>query len=242
LFGLVLQKQGSLFGALTGGKNVKIIIQLLPPGSNTATSTFNNNNQVDYHHASSQPPESESIASPGTIILDHLPSWKLHKNPFWRVKHPTSSISNLHNNNSLGHPKLNKDCCYVYEASQDIAGNVILRPPAMMNHNNTNINNNSVIEHLGISVQLIGRIDMSSSINDNNNHSKPTYDFMSVSKELLPPGIIYSHQETILSFKFKNMDKELESYTGRMVAVRYVVRVRFFVVFFCQSKFSLAVD
>lgn len=53
---------------------------------------------------------------------------------------------------------------------------------------------------------------------------KPVYDFLSVSKELLPPGVL-TKPETVLPFRFKNMDKEFESYTGRMVAVRYVLRV-----------------
>lgn len=51
--------QSGLFGALTGSGNCKIDIVL-------------NANQND----------------PGIVPIDHHPSWKLHRNPFWRVKHP----------------------------------------------------------------------------------------------------------------------------------------------------------
>ena len=51
--------QSGLFGALTGSGNCKIDIIL-------------NANQND----------------PGIVPIDHHPSWKLHRNPFWRVKHP----------------------------------------------------------------------------------------------------------------------------------------------------------
>lgn len=56
------------------------------------------------------------------------------------------------------------------------------------------------------------------------NDGRPRYDFISMSKELAPPGILY--QPTIqIPFMFKNMDKEHESYRGRNVAVRYFVKV-----------------
>lgn len=51
---------------------------------------------------------------------------------------------------------------------------------------------------------------------------RPHYDFVSLSKELSPPGTLYNAR-TEIPFKFKNMDKEHESYRGRNVAVRYVV-------------------
>ena len=53
---------------------------------------------------------------------------------------------------------------------------------------------------------------------------RPHYDFTSLSKELAPPGMLYQ-PETVLPFFFKNMDKEFESYAGRNVAVRYIIKV-----------------
>lgn len=158
--------------------------------------------KIDIHLT---PPEGPSI------LLDHRPSWKLHKNPFWRVKHPQSRPLD----NSLTLPK---DPVYVFAAAQDIAGTVVLRPPGGGG------GNNSGYEHLGVSIQLVGRIDMNPSLQEHAH--KPVYDFMSVSKELLPPGFLSTmHPEIVLPFRFKNMDKEFESYTGRMVAVRYILRV-----------------
>ena len=117
-------------------------------------------------------------------------------------------------------PKLSKNACYVYESSQDVAGNIILQ---------SNPNTTNVMEHLGVSVQFIGRVDMSNSSaqlqHSNYNSNGTEYDFISMSKELLPPGILYDRMTT-LPFKFKNIDIEYESYTGRMVAVRYILRVK----------------
>lgn len=53
---------------------------------------------------------------------------------------------------------------------------------------------------------------------------KPNYDFVSLSKELSPPGTLYDSFVEV-PFLFKNMDKEHESYKGRNVAVRYFVKV-----------------
>jgi len=56
------------------------------------------------------------------------------------------------------------------------------------------------------------------------NEGRPHYDFVSLSKELAPPGILYQAQ-TEIPFLFRNMDKEHESYHGRNVSVRYFVKV-----------------
>mmetsp|Transcript_30714 Transcript_30714/g.72067 ORF Transcript_30714/g.72067 Transcript_30714/m.72067 type:complete len:314 (-) Transcript_30714:59-1000(-) len=97
---------------------------------------------------------------------------------------------------------------FAYEASQDIEGQVIITMPP-----------GKKTEHLGIRVQFIGRIDMSVGIHE----GKPHYDFVSLAKELSPPGVLYQ-QQTVLPFRFKNMDKELESYRGRNVSVRYMIQ------------------
>ncbi len=48
---------------------------------------------------------------------------------------------------------------------------------------------------------------------------RPHYDFVSLTKELAPPGTLYN-AKTEIPFLFKNMDKEHESYSGRNVSVR----------------------
>jgi vacuolar protein sorting-associated protein 26 len=101
---------------------------------------------------------------------------------------------------------------FAYEASQDVEGWVTLRIPS---------SSKGGLEHLGITVQFIGRIDMSIGAHE----GKPHYDFISLSKELAAPGVLYQ-PETRLPFRFRNMDKELESYHGRNVAVRYLIKVK----------------
>ena len=278
--------QGSIFGALTGGGNVKVEIRVNPPSS-----------------------VSQDMHKPA-VILDHTPSWRLHRNPFWRVKHPmgdqfalsgsgmpqqgnvqqqpgtgmqqgfpqqqlaNSMQPNMQqqqpygmqpqpgmlpnnmqqpgmmtqpNNYTMGQnqqpgmqqynqqqpgmmqynqqqpvqqtmipPANQKDIVYAFEANHDFSGCVILRLPM------TSSGSFKKFEHLGIKVQFIGRIDMTMGIHE----GRPHYDFTSLSKELAPPGALYQ-PETVLPFSFKNMEKELESYRGRNVAVRYLVRVVF---------------
>ena len=54
---------------------------------------------------------------------------------------------------------------------------------------------------------------------------RPHYDFVSLSKELVPPGVLYQNIAE-MPFLFRNMmDKEHESYRGRNVAVRYFIKV-----------------
>jgi len=50
------------------------------------------------------------------------------------------------------------------------------------------------------------------------------YDFLTLSRELSPPGVLYESR-TEIPFLFRNMDKEHESYKGRNIAVRYFVKV-----------------
>jgi vacuolar protein sorting-associated protein 26 len=179
---------------------------------------------------------------PHQIALDHHPSWKLHKNPFWRVKHPagnrlqpltntyypsaagtpavpppspqyaSSSASSQYASSdlSLGQHQSGKDPIYVHEGAQVVQGTVVLRlPPG---------GSGKKVEHLGVRIMFLGRIDMSVGIHE----GKPSYDVASLSKELSPPGAVY--QDMVLPFKF-TMDKELESYRGRNVSVRYVLKV-----------------
>jgi vacuolar protein sorting-associated protein 26 len=146
----------------------------------------------------------------GIIPLDHYPSWKLHKNPFWRVKHPNGSklASVAPMMTSSGEVEV-KPNLFAYEAHQDIGGVVTL-----------SMTPGKKVEHMGIKIQFIGRIDMGFGVNE----GRPHYDFISLSKELACGGILY--QPTVeLPFLFRNMDKEHESYRGRNVSVRYFVKI-----------------
>lgn len=169
---------------------------------------------------------------PPPVVLDHHPSWKLHRNPFWRVKHPAGNkltqvvpygdqqsqqpygssqspqspyepVSSSANRHSAP--------IYVYQAGQDVNGRVIMRLAP---------GTKKIVEHLGIKVMFLGRIDMSVGIHE----GKPHYDFISLSKELAPPSSIMN--EMVLPFKFRNLDMEFESYRGRNVSVRYIIKVK----------------
>jgi len=222
---------GSLLGAITGKPAVQLEIRLDTPDTMGG---------ID-------PKTNSSVEKPASMLIpmDHYPSWKLHKNPFWRVKHPlgkqllqtaplpppqsphlqapySSGMTN-YNINSPYDPQqqqpfqlqgrnmssMSRDLVFAYEASQDISGVVILRIPAT----------GKKVEHLGIKCMLIGRIDMSMGIHEGKAH----YDFISISKELSPPGMLF-HAETVLPFRFRHTDKEFESYRGRNVSVRYFIR------------------
>lgn len=144
--------------------------------------------------------------------MDHYPSWKLHKNPFWRVKHPNgqklSSVTPIMT--ASGHLQEVHSPIFAYEQHQDVSGVVTMTMPP-----------GKKLEHLGIKIQFIGRIDMSFGVNDT---GRPHYDFVSLSKELTPPGVLFQ-TTTEIPFMFRNMDKEHESYRGRNVSVRYFVKV-----------------
>lgn len=50
------------------------------------------------------------------------------------------------------------------------------------------------------------------------------YDFISLAKELSPPSSLFN-QNTAFAFHFKNVEKPYESYHGKNVSIRYLVRV-----------------
>jgi len=100
---------------------------------------------------------------------------------------------------------------YAYEQHQDIAGIVTLQ-----------LAPGKTMEHLGIKIQFIGRIDRSmGSIQEGG--GKAHHDFISLSKDLAPPGTLY--QSVQIPFDFRHMDKEFESYAGRNICLRYFVKV-----------------
>lgn len=82
------------------------------------------------------------------IPMDHYPSWKLHKNPFWRVKHPNGTKAVAPMVAASGEIEV-KPSMFAYEAHQDVGGVVTLK-----------LSPGKKLEHLGIKVQFIGRIDM----------------------------------------------------------------------------------
>lgn len=196
-----------------------------------------------------QPPQQQQIQQPPPVVLDHHPSWKLHKNPFWRVKHPagnklaqvvpygeqaqyqqqqqqyqqapygtavspqsqTSMVPSSPYEPVSTSANRHTAPIYVYMAGQDVHGRVIMRlaPGAK-----------KMVEHLGVKVMFIGRIDMSVGIHE----GKPHYDFISLSRELAPPSRLVGG-DVVLPFKFRNLDMEFESYRGRNVSVRYIIKV-----------------
>lgn len=78
------------------------------------------------------------------------------------------------------------------------------------------MNKNKKIEHMGIRIELIGRIEI---IND----QKQSSDFMSMSRELEPQGIMM--EDKTFKFAFTKFEKQYESYYGNTVRLRYGLRV-----------------
>lgn len=125
------------------------------------------------------------------------------------MKHPNSNrLFNQATVAAVAPAGQQQSSVFAYEQHQDVGGTVTLH-----------LAPGKKIEHSGIKIQFIGRIEMSMGINEGQRH----YDFVSLSKELAPPGILYQTMQ--LPFLFRNMDKEHESYRGRNVSVRYFVKV-----------------
>mmetsp|Transcript_12657 Transcript_12657/g.27405 ORF Transcript_12657/g.27405 Transcript_12657/m.27405 type:complete len:382 (-) Transcript_12657:135-1280(-) len=159
----------------------------------------------------------------GVVALDHPPGWKVRKNVFASLKYPpgkrglsnpsavtngaASAITPVAPGSAAGGG--GHGAVYAYEASEDVEGRVLLFLPQ-----------GKKADHLGIKVQFFGRIDMGMAIHE----GRPHYDFISLSKELAPPGTLYQ-AKTVIPFHFRNVEKDHESYRGRNVSVRYFVRV-----------------
>ena len=129
--------QGGFFNALTGSGGVKIEIKLVPQQQQQAP-------QLGY------PQQPAAIAPNDAIVpMDHYPSWKLRKNPFFRVKHPGGTkLAAVAPNAMTGEMEI-KPQLFAYEAHQDVGGVITLH-----------LAPGKKVEHLGIKVQFIGRIDM----------------------------------------------------------------------------------
>ncbi|CAK82895.1 unnamed protein product (macronuclear) [Paramecium tetraurelia] len=93
----------------------------------------------------------------------------------------------------------------IYQGDDDISGVVDLK-----------MNKNKKIEHLGIRIELIGRIEI---LND----QKQSSDFMSMGRELDAQGILM--EDKTYKFQFNKFEKQYESYYGKEVKLRYYLRV-----------------
>jgi len=174
--------------------------------------------------------------------LDHLPNWKIRKNPFQistrRHVHPVqpnvapNQVNQYPGPNAIP-PNMNmnphvampmpvtvnaqqNNQLYAFDASQNVSGTITLVLPHGKRY-----------DHLGIKAQFVGRI---STLAMQRFENRAHYDFVSLSKELSPPGSIYT-STVQFPFEFKNMEKPYETYHGRNCYVSYVIRV------FVERKF-----
>lgn len=144
--------------------------------------------------------------------LDHMPSWKVRKNPFLHAIKKPASITPFHASalSASSADYKNANMIYAFEEKDDVSGmaTISLAPGKR-------------VDHLGIKVEFVGRIDLGPmAMSDGRGH----YDFISLTKELSPPSSIYTSNQTF-NFHFKNIEKSYETYHGRNVSIRYLVRV-----------------
>jgi len=101
------------------------------------------------------------------------------------------------------------DITYAYGNGQKVEGNVSLfLPPGKR------------FDHMGIKIQFLGQIYMQNSGNEYKSH----YDFISLVKELQPPGVLRQNR-TNIPFQFGAIESQHETYCGCNVSVKYLVRV-----------------
>jgi vacuolar protein sorting-associated protein 26 len=89
---------------------------------------------------------------------------------------------------------------------EDVSGKVII-----------NLNKIKKLEHTGIKIELIGLIEQ---INDKKNASR----FITITRDLEPSGIL-TNEVTNLSFEFKNVEKQYETFRGNNIIVKYTLKV-----------------
>lgn len=160
--------------------------------------------------------------SKNVIQLDHPPSWKIRKNPFLHaLKRSTKVASSTTTNNNVvdraGSFSTDADLSYTsanhyaFDSSDaDVSGTVTMSIPPGKKY-----------DHLGIKVEFVGRMSTMSMMQIEN---RQQYNFISLNKELAPPGSIYTNIVKF-PFSFKNMEKPYETYHGRNCNVSYQVRV-----------------
>ena len=89
---------------------------------------------------------------------------------------------------------------------EDVSGKVII-----------NLNKLKKLEHTGIKIELTGLIEQ---LNDKKNVSR----FITITRDLEPSGII-TNEVTNISFEFKNVEKQFETYRGNNIVVKYTLKV-----------------
>lgn len=94
---------------------------------------------------------------------------------------------------------------FIYTDGEDVCGlaNVHVKP-------------GKKLEHQGIKVELIGRIETL-------NERAGNYDFFSITKDLEPPGSLYESKQ--YRWRFTAVDKTNETYVGTNVRLRYFIRL-----------------
>mmetsp|Transcript_8533 Transcript_8533/g.10953 ORF Transcript_8533/g.10953 Transcript_8533/m.10953 type:complete len:359 (-) Transcript_8533:266-1342(-) len=146
-----------------------------------------------------------------SVSRDHLPTWKVRRNPFSLIKLNKQENERNNSGTNLTDPAFtskDKAVTQVFRDTDDISGEVILRiPPGRK------------AEHMGVQVQFFGRIISHSSYD-----GRPHQDFVSLSKQLEAPSVLYQ-PERRYDFSFKRVEKMYESYGGKNVSIRYFVRV-----------------
>lgn len=147
--------------------------------------------------------------------LDHVPTWKVRKNAFAHAVKKNASITPFHAealaaSSSPDYRQGSTNYIYAYRDEDDVKGIVnIAVPPGKK------------LDHLGIKVEYVGRIDLGPlAMSDGRGH----YDFISLTKELSPPAQLYNPNNAY-NFHFKNVEKPYETYHGKNVSIRYLVRV-----------------
>jgi vacuolar protein sorting-associated protein 26 len=92
----------------------------------------------------------------------------------------------------------------VYHDTDNIQGHIVIF-----------LNKNKNYEHNGIKVELIGVIE-------NHRDKKQTSKFITITKDLIPPGTI-DNEKTTADFEFSKFEKLYESYKGTNAGVRYYI-------------------
>jgi len=153
------------------------------------------------------------LPSEKSVTANHMPSWKVRRNPFALVQ-PNSNRDDAKDKRQSFVPSNDKqllrhdeDKVYIYEDSDDIHGVVTLT-----------VAPGKQAEHLGVKVEFVGQIELHQSYD-----GRPSSQFISQSKLLESPNIVIS--ERTFPFSFCNVDKVHESYGGKNVSVRYFIRV-----------------
>eukprot|EP01114_Cavostelium_apophysatum_P001728 TRINITY_DN11507_c0_g2_i1.p1 TRINITY_DN11507_c0_g2~~TRINITY_DN11507_c0_g2_i1.p1 ORF type:complete len:333 (-),score=75.57 TRINITY_DN11507_c0_g2_i1:49-1047(-) len=94
---------------------------------------------------------------------------------------------------------------YLFVSQDPVRGNVSIEIPP-----------GKTIEHTGIKIELIGQIELFS---DRGNH----FEFLNLFNELAPAGVLTEGKT--FPFEFLNVEKQNESYNGKNVKLRYLLRV-----------------